>query len=1173
MRNKSCCSLKVKTYIGVFALVLITFAMTASFSFFNNDAKLKSKISQTVRLMMEKKQNELDTNFTAVEDAVRAAENYILRTIDEERILKDPEYEKKYMSALAEEMTNYPGSPKGVVTVFFRMAEDRFGSRKGFFFRGNKKTGFVKIRSTDITKYSPSDMEHVGWYFIPLWEKKPVWMNPYENKNINLHIISYVIPIYKNEKFLGVVGMDIALAVLKDIVDTLPIENTLALLIGREKNLIYSNHSYFLRNAVDQSANVKSVVDFFKGGTSNSLEDFIWNRTRHLGFLKRLENGMSLVIAVPYSMFASARLNQLIFYSVALLLTLVLTWISVYFFSKRIILPIRALREATFKLSRGELCSNISYKSKNEIGILADNIRKMTSQMKEYIDYIREQTAREREAKEAALSESNSKSEFLASMYLSIHEIDLENDTFTEIHSRKNLSGIINRTVGNASEVLTEVMKQSSDETSWDTLIPFVNLSTINERLKGRITISKEFLGLGGKWCRGRFIAMDRMADGNLNHVLWTIEYIDVEKRERELLQIERDRMKFAAEKNAAASQAKSAFLANMSHEIRTPINAVLGMDEMILRESEDKDILGYAANIKMAGTNLLEIVNEILDFSKIEAGKMEILPENYDISVLIADIVNMIDGRAKKKNLDFILHIEPNLPKILYGDSVRLKQCILNLLTNAVKYTKEGNVSLSIDWEKLGEQKLALKISVKDTGIGIKEADLEKLCVPFERIEEEKNKTIEGTGLGMSIVTRILLMMGTRLNVKSEYGKGSEFSFCVEQEVVDWEKVGDINDVHKNGAASAVSYTEKLHAPKARLLFVDDTEINLDVVKGLLKNTGIKIDTALSGKEMLQKVQQEVFDIIFIDHRMPEMDGIESLHAMQKLGGNLCKNKPCIALTANAISGVRKMYLDAGFTDYLSKPVKPEKLEAMIIKYLPAEYLEGTENEILESSRPIDGESSSGESSEDESVTLVEDEQDAFLEKLKIIQEIDTDSALMNCGTSQILEFTLKKYYETIDSKAVELQQLFESEDWENYGIKIHALKTTSRLIGLAGLAKKAEHLEHCAENNEIGEIQKKHGLVLKDFMSYKEKLRILFQEDETKENSFISAEDFSEKIKQIEEFVDNFDIDGLDSVMEELAKCKIPEEFEEKFVKIRALVESVDFIALKELLQSYNS
>jgi len=1173
MRIKDNFSLKAKTYLGVFTLVLITFAMTASFSFFSNDAKLKSNISQTVRLMIEKKQNELDTNFTAVEDAVRAAENFILRTIDEERILKDPEYEKKYMSALAEEMTHYPGSPKGVVTVFFRMAEDRFGSRKGFFFRGNKKTGFVKIRSTDIAKYSPSDMEHVGWYFIPLWAKKPVWMNPYENKNTNLHIISYVIPIYKDGKFLGVVGMDIALAVLKDIVDTLPVENTLALLIGSEKNLIYSNHSYFLKNAVDQSANVKSVVDFFKGGTSTDLEEFIWNRSRHLGLLKRLENGMSLVIAVPYSMFASVRFNQLIFYSIALFLILVMTWVSVHLFSKRILVPIRILREATFKLSRGELFSNIPYRSKNEIGILADNIRKMTSQMKEYIGFIREQTAREREAKEAALSESHSKSEFLASMYLSIHEIDLENDTFTEIHSRQNINDIINRTVGNASEVLPEVMKQTSDETSWDTLIPFVNLSTINERLKGRITISQEFLGMGGKWCRGRFIAMDRLADGNLNHVLWTIEYIDAEKRERDQLQIERDRMKFAAEKNAAASQAKSAFLANMSHEIRTPINAVLGMDEMILRESEDKDILGYAANIKTAGTNLLEIVNEILDFSKIEAGKMEILPENYDISFLIADLVNMIDGRAKKKNLDFILQIEPNLPKILFGDSVRLKQCILNLLTNAVKYTKEGSVTLSVDWEKLGEQKISLKVNVKDTGIGIKEADLEKLCVPFERIEEEKNKTIEGTGLGMSIVTRILSMMGTRLDVKSEYGKGSEFSFCVEQEVIDWEKVGDIKEIPKNDSALPVSYTEKLHAPKAKLLFVDDTEINLDVVKGLLKNTGIKIDTALSGKETLQKVQQEVYDIIFIDHRMPEMDGIETLHAMQNLEENLCKDKPCIALTANAISGVRQMYLDEGFTDYLSKPVKPEKLEAMIIKYLPAEYLEGAENEILESSQTVDGEASESESSEEAPLALVEDEKDSFLEKLKLIEEIDTDYALMNCGTSQILEFTFKKYYETIDSKAGELQQLFEAGDWENYGIKIHALKTTSRLIGLEQLAKQAEHLEHCADKNEIEEIQEKHKLILKDFMAYKEKFRNLFPENETEEKSLISAEEFSEKLKQIEGFVDNFDIDGLDSVMEELAKCKVPEEFEKKLVKIRALVENVDFIALKDLLMADNT
>ena len=1146
MISKRNYSLKAKTFIGVFTLEILTFLLVAGFGFFYNDSNFKQNIAQSVILMAEKKQNELDNNFSAIEAAVNMAEDYILNSIDEERILKDPEYEEEYMRSLGEKMTNYPGDPKGVVSLFFRMEAERFGYDRGLFYLGNKKTGFVKVRNTDLSKYLPSDKEHVGWYYSPIWAKKPLWTNPYENKNIAVHMISYVAPVYKNGVLLGVVGMDLKLAVLKDMVETLPVENTLALLIGSERNLIYSNRSHLLKSSVEQSANLNFIFDLLKNEKANSMNEFIWNRSRHIGLLKNLENGMSLVIAVPYYFVTNNRINQLIFYMVILLIVLALTWFVVAVASEKIIHPIRILTEATFKLSRGELYSNIPYESKNEIGILADNIRKMTTQMKEYIGYIREQTIREREEKEAAISESQSKSEFLASMYLSMHEIDLKNDTFTEIHSRKDIGDVIRRSIGNARQILPEVMKQTSDETSWDTLIPFVNLDTINERLKERITVAQEFLGAGGKWCRGRFIAMDRQDDGTLNHVLWAVEYIDAEKKERDQLQTERDRMKFAAEKNAAASQAKSAFLANMSHEIRTPINAVLGMDEMILRESEDESILGYASNIKLAGTNLLEIVNEILDFSKIEAGKMEILPENYDVSSVVVDLVNMISERAKRKSLELIINVNPSLPKLLLGDSVRLKQCILNLLTNAVKYTKEGSVTFNLDYEKIDDKSISLKICVKDTGIGIKKSDMEKLCSPFERIEEDKNKTIEGTGLGMSIVTRILSMMESKLEVESEYGKGSEFSFAVVQKVIDWAEVGDINEAYKKNALLLSKYKEKLHAPKARLLFVDDTEMNLEVIKGLLKKTGMKIDTALSGREALKKVQEEAYDILFIDHRMPEMDGIETLHEMQKLESNLCKDKACIALTANAISGVRQMYIDAGFTDYLTKPVDPIKLEEMIKKYLPPEYLESAVDE--DSSEPVENH---------------------FIENLKSIEEIDVDSAVVNCGNAETLEFSLQKYYKSADEKALELQQFFENEDWKNYGIKIHALKSTSRLIGANELSKRAEYLEQCADSLKIDEIQKEHKPFMNDFRALKEKLHLLFLDNEKGEKTLISEEELSEKLEKIANCAESFDIDGLDAIMEELEKCEIPENFKEKYIKIRTLVDNVDFIALKDLLQ----
>ena len=443
-------------------------------------------------------------------------------------------------------------------------------------------------------------------------------------------------------------------------------------------------------------------------------------------------------------------------------------------------------------------------------------------------------------------------------------------------------------------------------------------------------------------------------------------------------------------------------------------------MNEMILRECNDKTILGYSANIKTAGSNLLSIINDILDFSKIEAGKMELLPDNYEMSSLIIDLMNMTRARAQNKGLKYELNISPDFPKTLFGDSVRIKQCILNLLTNAIKYTKEGSITFSIDFTKISEDELILKVHIIDTGGGIKSEDMEKLFAPFERIEEGKNRTIEGSGLGISIVRKLLHMMNSTLEVQSTYGKGSDFSFQIKQKVIDWTPAGDLNEAYKESIKEMAGYKEKLHAPKAHLLFVDDTAMNLDVIKGLLKNTGIKIDTALSGKEAIEAVKNNTYDIIFIDHRMPEMDGIETLNSMKKMSDNLSAGKPCIALTANAISGVRKMYLNEGFDDYISKPVNPAKLEELIKQYLPEDYIEEALYE------------------ENEEVSESAFENSVFINKLYNIEELDADAALQNCGSEELLLFTINQYYDSIDEKALELQNFYEGEDWNNYEIKV---------------------------------------------------------------------------------------------------------------------------------------
>ena len=399
--------------------------------------------------------------------------------------------------------------------------------------------------------------------------------------------------------------------------------------------------------------------------------------------------------------------------------------------------------------------------------------------------------------------------------------------------------------------------------------------------------------------------------------------------------------MVVAKKQAEAADRAKSYFLANMSHEIRTPINAILGMNEMILRDAQDdgSDIISYAKDIESAGHTLLALINEILDFSKIEEGKMEIAPTQYEAGSLINDLVNMVQGRAEKKGLEFITEIDENLPHLLFGDDIRIKQCTLNLLTNAIKYTEKGSVKFSMGFEKTGESQILLKICVEDTGIGMKKEDIDVLFSPFKRIEVQRNRAIEGTGLGMSITNQLLALMGCSLEVESTYGKGSAFSFAVRQSVVGWGPVGKVRGKFGADTGKKETYKELFHAPTAEVLIVDDITMNLNVIKRLLEKTLVQVDTADSGFEAINMAAKKKYDIIFIDHMMPKMDGIETLEKLKELPGST--DTTYVALTANAISGAREAYMEAGFSDYLSKPVESKLLEKMLLGYLPDEKVE----------------------------------------------------------------------------------------------------------------------------------------------------------------------------------------------------------------------------------------
>lgn len=389
------------------------------------------------------------------------------------------------------------------------------------------------------------------------------------------------------------------------------------------------------------------------------------------------------------------------------------------------------------------------------------------------------------------------------------------------------------------------------------------------------------------------------------------------------------------------AAKSKSDFLSNMSHEIRTPINAVLGMNEMITRESNDAQISEYSRNIASSGNMLLALINDILDFSKIESGKVAIIRVEYQLSTVVNDLMNMIKERAEKKNLGLKLKINPQIPNYLYGDEVRIRQIVLNLLTNAVKYTDSGTITLNVDFANRGNQsQIDLILSVKDTGRGIKKQDINKLFNSFQRLEESRNKNIEGTGLGLSIVGGYVKLMHGKIDVISEYNQGSEFIVTLPQKVIKRDEIGNFDfKFNKSGTTEKSNYKPSFHAPKARILTVDDNKMNLIVVKNLLKATQIKIDIAGSGQECIDMVKNNIYDIILLDQMMPEMDGTECLNILRT--EKLCENTPVIVLTANALSGARDSFIKQGFDDYLSKPIVPLELENMLRHWMPKGLIE----------------------------------------------------------------------------------------------------------------------------------------------------------------------------------------------------------------------------------------
>lgn len=398
----------------------------------------------------------------------------------------------------------------------------------------------------------------------------------------------------------------------------------------------------------------------------------------------------------------------------------------------------------------------------------------------------------------------------------------------------------------------------------------------------------------------------------------------------------------------------KDTFFANMSHEIRTPINTIIGLNEMILREDISDEIAENAINIQNASKMLLTTINDILDLSKLESGKMEIIPTQYEVSSMFSDLVNLIWIRAHQKELEFKVDIDPNIPSMLYGDEVRIKQVITNMLTNAVKYTETGSVTLSAKAERISPVTILFRISVIDTGKGIRKESLEDLFRSFKRVDETVNRNIEGTGLGLSISKQLLDMMGGEISVDSVYHKGSTFTIELQQDIVNSRPIGMIDFAAQKQFGNREKYRQTFVAPDAKVLVVDDNDMNRMVAKKLLRGTKAKVETVGSGKECLAKTASETYHVIFMDHMMPDMDGEETLRALRAQTKGFCQKVPVVALTANVMANADQIYQEMGFDGYLAKPINSALLEASLLKYVPPDLIEYMSEEDLSDSEDV---------------------------------------------------------------------------------------------------------------------------------------------------------------------------------------------------------------------------